>query len=288
MEYKKISIVGNGIMGKGLAHNFAFYGYKVVLWGRRDKKELGKELCEYLDNERIRNRINKDELNKILKNIDVKNITDDKYILHESDLIIETVVESILEKKKILRTISENCKDGAVISTNTSTLPVQELAESIKNKENFLGIHFFSPVPYNNLVEVSKTTFTSKKIASELVEVLKALNKYAFLVEDIPGFVFNRMLLCTINESMYLLENMKDMNPADIDDIFSIGWNVKYGPLKLIDLIGLDTILNCLTNMYHYTGLDKFKPAQILVNYVKQGRLGKKSGSGFYNYSQEM
>jgi 3-hydroxybutyryl-CoA dehydrogenase len=281
----RVDIIGNGIMGKGIAHNFAIMGIRVFLWGRRSREEVRKDYKEYIEHEKLKKRIDAATFEKILKNTNFGSLSDAGQ-LFEAEFVIECIVENLAEKQKILNFLSGYCKESAIITSNTSTLPISELAQSVKDPTCFLGTHFFSPVPYNSLVEVSKTGSTSKSAVDKVLDILQFIGKSPFAVENSPGFIFNRIFLCTLNEAIYLLQGEKNATPEKIDEIFCMGWNMKYGPFRLIDSIGLDTILNCLNNLFAYYHSDKYKPAQLLVDFVSKGRLGRKSGKGFYIYAQ--
>lgn len=283
MSIKKVSIVGTGSMGRGLAHDFALHDYQVVLWGRRRAEQLIHDFGRYIENEVQKKRLTVEEKKKILNNLEFKELS----VLDEiskSDWVIESISEHKEEKKKLITLIAEYCPPTTIISSNTSSISLTELSMEVKEKERFLGSHFFSPVPYTELVEVAKTEFTSSEVVEKVTDCLSSLKKTPLLVPNIPGFIFNRLLLALLNEAVVLLETAKGITPAQIDQVFALGWGQKYGPLQLIDLIGIDTVYYCLCNLYDYYKNDKYKPSALLDAYVQNGRLGKKSGQGFYSY----
>lgn len=280
MDIKRISVVGAGLMGKGIAHNFAAFGYKVDLFGRRD--EVKNELIKYFDREVEKERVTPEQRTFILNNISVFNINLEAQQLACSDLIIETVTEDMGVKKEIFSVIGRYAGSHAILASNTSSYTITSLAEFTSYPENFLGMHFFSPVSLMKLVEIIKGEKTSAEIIQRIFNLLEGIDKLPIKVTDSPGFALNRVLVPFINEAVNLYYERVVESVEDIDDIFVNGMNLRVGPLKLADLVGIDVVYAGMSNLYKELKDAKYQPCPLIKQMVDEGRIGKKVGKGFY------
>jgi len=206
--------------------------------------------------------------------------------LKDCDIIIEAVIENLELKKKIFAQVDEICKEGAILASNTSTIPITEMAAGTAHPEKFIGMHFMNPVPIMKLVEIIRGLATSDETAEAVVELTKKLNKIPIEVNDFPGFVSNRILLPMINEAVYaLMEGVA--TKESIDGVMKLGMNHPMGPLELADLIGLDTCLYIMQVLYDGFSDSKYRPCPLLRKMVNAGYLGRKSGQGFYDYRKK-
>ena len=192
MDVRRIAVVGNGLMGKGIAHVFAAKGYKVDLFGRRD--DIREEMIAYFDHDIAKGRLKIEERDDILGNIDFHNIITEANFLERSEFIVETVKEDLGIKKEILEIIDQYAKEEAIIASNTSSYSITRLAQFTSKPENFLGVHFFSPVPLMKLVEVVKGEASNSEIIERVCDLINAIDKMPIKVKDSPGFVLNRGL----------------------------------------------------------------------------------------------
>lgn len=272
-DINKIGVVGAGTMGKGIAQVFALYDYPValidtdvtILQGALDKL---KKLTE-------------PELwDKVSNNITTSTDTQQ---LGDCDIIIDAVFEEITVKKNVFELINKVCKDSAIIATNTSSISIDDLALSVNGPERFIGMHFMNPPKVMKLVEIIRGVKTSEGIVEVVTELAKVLGKTPAIVNDSPGFVSNRLLFALIGEAFKLLEN-NIAKKEDIDIVMKYGMNHPMGPIKLADFIGLDVCLNIMDVLYNDLKDERFKPPKILKTLVENGKLGKKTGEGFYKY----
>lgn len=282
MEIKRIAVVGNGLMGKGIAQSFGAYGYQVYVFARRDS--ACDEIMEYYKNETAKGRITPQQKENLIINTSVYNIISQPQKLADCDFIIETVAEDINIKGEIFAVIAKYAREDTPVASNTSSYPISKLAEYLSNPERFMGTHFFSPVPLMKLVEVVKGEKTSEASIEAVCNVLKKVDKLPIEVKDSPGFVLNRGILLLINEATHIFNENLANSVEDIDTIFVNGMGLKVGPLRLADLIGIDVIHASLTNLYYGLKNDKYKPCSLMQQMVDKGENGKKAGKGFYNY----
>lgn len=284
LNIDKVGVVGSGTMGSGITQLIASQGMQVYLL------DLEKETAD-LALQRIekglkmlvsKNRITADEADKIVTSIH----TTEKYSdLNDTKIVIEAVSENLSVKKSVFEKIEENTSAGSIIATNTSTLPVTELAMQTSRPDRVLGIHFFNPVPVMKLTEIVKTEKTSTETMKSAIEFVEGLGKYPVIVKDRAGFVVNRILLPMINEAVFALEE-GIASAKDIDTAMKLGANHPMGPLSLADLIGLDVTLDVLNVLYQEFGDPKFRPAPLLKEMVRLNYLGRKSGRGFFEYNR--
>lgn len=281
---RKIAVLGAGTMGSGIAQLCAEHGYDVLLF---DKDIIACEkavqkISMFLQRS-TRPKKTEEEIKTILENI---SITSDYNDLAVAEYVIEAVTEKMEIKKEVLKKLEEVCSGEVVFATNTSGLNITEMSSVLKNPGRLIGTHYFYPPPKNQLIEVIRgfhTSGTTEKIAKEFVE---SLGKRAiFVKKEAPLFVFNRIIVPMINEAILVLEE-GICEKEEIDDALMIAGGHPVGPLSLADLIGLDTLLHVMDTIFVETGDPKYRPASLLKQMVRAGLLGKKSGKGFYEYTQ--
>ncbi len=280
MAVEKIQVVGAGQMGSGIAQVAAQAGLAVHL-ADVDEKSLRKGLEtieKNLSRSVERERISQEQMDETLARIE----SGTEYAA-DADLAIEAVVETIEVKTEVFRALDERLGDEAILATNTSSISITELAATTSRPERFIGMHFFNPVPLMKLVEIVRGLQTSDETFGAARELAERLGKEPVEVRDSPGFVSNRVLLPMINEAVYcVMEGVA--GPEEVDTVMKLGMNHPMGPLALADLIGLDTCLHIMEVLHEGFGDTKYRPCPLLRRYVAAGRLGRKSGKGFYEY----
>lgn len=282
-QEKKVTVIGAGAMGKQIALLCASHGYPVVLWDNINHSDgVSKELKRLATLNAKLGFINKDKIDEILAII---RYTLDLSDIENSNLVIEAVTEDRSIKKKLLFEVESLLNESVVIGSNTSTISITELASSLQKPSRFLGIHFFNPVFSSKLVEIIKGAHSSTEAVGSVQQVLTYLEKVPVVLEDTPGFVVNRLLFLMINEAIFMLSEGV-AGPEVIDKCMRTGAGHKMGPLELADFVGLDICLSIMENLYSETADSKYRPAPLLKKYVRSGKLGRKSGIGFYSYSK--
>ncbi|MBS3947269.1 MAG: 3-hydroxybutyryl-CoA dehydrogenase [Dethiobacter sp.] len=282
MEIKKIMVLGAGQMGGGIAQVAAQAGYQVVL---RDVKEEFvqrglKVIAKNLQRSVEKGRLAAEEMAAILARISPTLSLEDG---HDVDLVIEAIIEDVALKKETFAALDAICPPQAILASNTSSVPITQIAASTKRPEKVIGMHFMNPVPVMKLVEVIRGIATSDETCLVITDLSKKLGKVPVEVNDFPGFVSNRVLLPMINEAVYCL--MEGVGSAEgIDTVMKLGMNHPMGPLELADLIGLDTCLAIMEVLYDGFKDSKYRPCPLLRKYVAAGWLGRKTGRGFYIY----
>ena len=281
---KKISIIGAGTMGNGIAQVFAMNNYHVNLidLNSNSLKNGVNRITTNLDRMIKRDVIGSDQKTATLGNLSTS--TDINSAI-SSDLVIEAVTENIKVKMKIFTQLDKICSSETILATNTSSISITEIAGSTKREDKVIGMHFMNPVPIMKLVEVIRGRKTSDKTTKTIIELSETIKKIAIEVNDYPGFIANRILLPMINEAIEALNNGV-AKVKNIDSIMKIGMGHPMGPLQLADFIGLDVCLSILQVMHEGFKNSKYAPSALLVNMVKSGKLGVKSGEGFYDYSE--
>ncbi len=282
MTFKKIGVVGCGLMGRGIAEVSARSGYDVVV------SEINKELLDKgmaAVNQSLSRAVEKGKMTEADKAATLSKIkgTVDMKDFHDCDLVVEAAVENLELKKKIFAELDKICKPGAILSTNTSCLSVMDVAAVTKRPDKVLGCHFFNPVPVMKLLELVKTITTDKDTLEAAVEWGKSLGKTIIVAPDRPGFIVNRALLPYMVEAVEMYEEGV-ASREDIDTGIQLGLNHPMGPLTLADLLGLDTILFILDAIFVETKSPKFIAPVLLRKMVTAGLLGRKTGKGFYDY----
>jgi 3-hydroxybutyryl-CoA dehydrogenase len=283
MMIQKVMVIGAGQMGSGIAQVCAMAGFEVVLNDLNDEfvdrglHVIRKNLSRQVEKERM----TVEEMNTVLDRLTASTeLTDAKDV----DLVIEAAVENMEIKTKLFAQLDEIAPREAVLASNTSSLPITEIAAATKRPEKVIGMHFMNPVPVMKLVEIIRGLATSDEVYQAIENMTKTLKKVPVEVNDFPGFVSNRILMPMINEAIYTLYEGVATKEA-IDDVMKLGMNHPMGPLTLADFIGLDTCLYIMETLYEGFGDTKYRPCPLLRKYVKAGWLGKKSGRGFYQYS---
>ncbi|MGZ9814794.1 3-hydroxybutyryl-CoA dehydrogenase [Peribacillus simplex] len=283
MGIQKVMVIGAGQMGSGIAQVCAMSGYKVLLHdlkGEYVEKGLGtitKNLSRQVEKGKMESEEKDATLSRLTSSTDLKNAA-------EVDLVIEAAVENMEIKTKIFAELDEITPQHVILASNTSSLPITEIAAATKRPEKVIGMHFMNPVPVMKLVEIIRGLATSDEVYKDVEKMAESLNKVPVEVNDFPGFVANRILMPMINEAIYTLYEGVATKEA-IDDVMKLGMNHPMGPLTLADFIGLDTCLYIMETLHQGLGDDKYRPCPLLRKYVKAGWLGKKSGRGFYEYN---
>ena len=282
---KHIGVIGAGTMGNGIAHVFAQSGYSVRLI---DLSEVALEkalatISKNLDRMVAKEKISDADKTKTLNNIET--FTDMSSAVKGLDLVVEAATENMDIKLSIFTQLDELCDEHTILGSNTSSISITKIASATKRADKVIGMHFMNPVPVMKLVEVIRGYATSNDVTNTIMEVSKSLNKVPVEVNDYPGFVANRILMPIINEAIICLhEGVAGVE--EIDTVMMLGMAHPMGPLHLADFIGLDICLSILEVMYEGFGNQKYSPCPLLVNMVTAGKLGIKSGEGFYDYSE--
>jgi 3-hydroxybutyryl-CoA dehydrogenase len=282
---KNIAVIGAGTMGNGIAHTFSQFDYNVQLIDVSEKAlEKGvATISKNLDRMVAKEKISEDDKNKTLANITT--YTSIKEGVKYASLVIEAATENVALKSKIFRELDEVCPEDTILATNTSSISITQIAAETNRADKVIGMHFMNPVPIMKLVEIIRGYNTSDEVTEFTVELSKKINKIPVEVNDYPGFVANRILMPMINESIETLYNGV-AGVAEIDTVMKLGMAHPMGPLQLADFIGLDVCLSILNVMYDGFKNPKYAPCPLLVNMVMAGKLGVKSGEGFYDYSE--
>ncbi|KEO83413.1 3-hydroxybutyryl-CoA dehydrogenase [Tumebacillus flagellatus] len=282
MEIRKALVVGAGQMGSGIAQVFAQAGLEVVL---NDIKPEFLErgiavITKNLSRDVEKGRKTEEEKAAVLARIHPTTNMGDA---HDAQLAVEAATENMEIKKNIFRQMDEVLPTGAVLATNTSSLPITEIAAVTSRPELVIGMHFMNPVPVMKLVEIIRGLATTNEVYEAIEDLTKKMDKVPVEVQDFPGFVSNRVLMPMINEAIYCVyEGVASVE--DVDQVMKLGMNHPMGPLTLADFIGLDTCLAIMEVLHEGFGDSKYRPCPLLRKYVKAGWLGKKTGRGFYQY----
>jgi 3-hydroxybutyryl-CoA dehydrogenase len=282
---KNIAVIGAGTMGNGIAHTFAQSGFTVKLIDISEASlEKGmKTIATNLDRMVAKGTITEEDKHKTISNIIT--YTDMKDGVVGVDLVVEAATENINLKLKIFQQLEELTDSNVILATNTSSISITQIAAATKRADKVIGMHFMNPVPIMKLVEIIKGYSTSKETFDTIYNLSKTLGKTPTEVNDYPGFVANRILMPMINEAIETLYNGV-AGVEEIDTVMKLGMAHPMGPLQLADFIGLDVCLSILNVMYDGFKNPKYAPNPLLVNMVMAGKLGVKSGEGFYDYSE--
>ncbi|MBX7094898.1 MAG: 3-hydroxybutyryl-CoA dehydrogenase [Flavobacteriales bacterium] len=281
---KNISVIGAGTMGNGIAHVFAQFGFKVNLVDVSEealKKAIGT-IGKNLDRQVAKGSLSEADKNSTLSNITT--YTDLKSGISDADLVVEAATENVDLKLKIFRDMDAFAPANAILASNTSSISITKIAAVTKRPEKVIGMHFMNPVPVMKLVEVIRGYATSDEVTHTIMEMSKKLSKVPVEVNDYPGFVANKILMPMINEAIITLWQ-GTAGVEEIDTVMKLGMAHPMGPLQLADFIGLDVCLSILKVLQDGFGDPKYAPCPLLVNMVTAGKLGVKSGEGFYSWT---
>ncbi|MCG1021308.1 3-hydroxybutyryl-CoA dehydrogenase [Sutcliffiella horikoshii] len=282
MTIQKVMVIGAGQMGSGIAQVCAMAGYDVYMndlkqeFLERGLAGITKNLSRSVD----KGRMTEDEKTAVLERLQTTTTLEDaKHV----DIVIEAAVENMDIKKKIFAELDQHAPAHTILATNTSSLPITEIAAATGRPEKVIGMHFMNPVPVMKLVEIIRGLQTADEVYGAIEDMTKKLSKVPVEVNDFPGFVSNRVLMPMINEAIFTVyEGVA--TPEAIDEVMKLGMNHPMGPLTLADFIGLDTCLYIMETLHEGFGDDKYRPCPLLRKYVKAGWLGRKTGRGFYTY----
>ena len=282
---KNIAVIGAGTMGNGIAHTFAQFNYKVCLI---DISEVSLEkgmatIARNLDRMVSKEKISEADKTQTLQNIST--FTSIEEGVKNADLVVEAATENSVLKTKIFKELDEVCAEHTILATNTSSISITQIAAATNRPDKVIGMHFMNPVPIMKLVEIIRGYNTSNEVMETIVGLSKKVNKIPVEVNDYPGFVANRILMPMINESIETLYN-NVAGVEEIDTVMKLGMAHPMGPLQLADFIGLDVCLSILNVLHDGFKNPKYAPCPLLVNMVMAGKLGVKSGEGFYDYSE--
>ncbi len=283
MDIKKVAVIGGGTMGNGIAHVFAMNGFKVNLietqqeFADRAISTITKNLDRMVSKEKIDEAKRNDSLANISVHLDIADG------VKEADLVVEAVPENLDIKKTVWQAIDKSAPGHAILGSNTSSISITKLAASTNRPEKFIGMHFFNPVPVMKLVEIVRGLETDDATYTAVEETSKKLNKIPVPVNDFPGFVSNRVLMPMINEAIFCVHEGV-ATAESVDEVMKLGMAHPMGPLRLADFIGLDVCLDILNVLYEGFKDSKYRPCPLLVKMVDAGKLGNKTGEGFYKY----
>ena len=282
MQVSSIGVVGAGQMGAGIAQVSACAGFSVTLVDiKADVIESGiasirSSLARIVSKGRLDQKTSDEAVDRIQTSLDLGDLA-------ECDLVVEAIPEVLDLKTSTFNRLDAICKPSTILASNTSSISINTIAEFTSRPERVIGMHFMNPVPIMKLVEVINGTHTTEIVTSEVISVIEALGKTPLQCNDSPGFVSNRILCPMINEAIITLDEGVAEVEA-IDGIMKLGMNHPIGPLALADLIGLDTVLNIMRVLHEGLGEEKYAPSPLLVSMVSEGKLGRKTKIGFYEY----
>jgi 3-hydroxybutyryl-CoA dehydrogenase len=280
-----VAVIGLGVMGQGIAQTIASHGIEVVAIEKNEKQLEAtiSSLKENIDREILRWTMTKSEKNSILARI--HGATDFMKAV-ECNIIIEAVDENFEMKRRIFTELDDMCAPETIFISNTSTLYLSKLAAATKRADKVIGMHFLNPVPKVPLVEVVRGLKTSDKTFLVVKKFAERLGKTVVEVFEYPGFVTTRLIVPLLNEAMHAL--MEGVATADgIDTAMKLGYNFQYGPLELADMMGLDEVLAWMESLFHELGEAKYRPCPLLRRMVREGKMGRKSGEGFFKYNDQ-
>jgi 3-hydroxybutyryl-CoA dehydrogenase len=284
-EIRTVAVIGAGTMGRGIAHVAALGGYRTVLEDvlpaalRRAQGEIRENLDKAVELKKV----SSDDASAALSRIEYAGSVEEA--AREADLVIEAVPEEMESKIEIFTLLDKICRPGTVLASNTSSLSITEIASVTYRPKKCVGMHFFNPVHKMKLLEVVRALETDEETLAAVADVGRRMGKEVVVIRESPGFITSRINAMIGNEAFYMLQE-GIASAADIDKALKLGLNHPMGPFELVDLVGLDTRLHILEYLHKTMG-EKYRPAPLLVQYVKAGRLGRKSGRGVYEYPEK-
>ncbi|MEZ7994466.1 MAG: 3-hydroxybutyryl-CoA dehydrogenase [Candidatus Poseidoniaceae archaeon] len=282
MSIQKIAVLGAGQMGNGITQVAACAGFDVTMldikqeYVDRGISSIEKSLAKLVSKERMTQQDADAARARISSGID-------RSVCSDSDLVIEAVPEILSLKIEIFKELDQLCKPDCILASNTSSISITEIAAATNRPDKVIGMHFMNPVPIMKLVEIINGKDTSEETNTAVIEASEQMGKTALSCNDSPGFVSNRILCPMLNEAILTFQEGV-AQPEAIDGIMKLGMNHPIGPLALSDLIGLDTLLHIMNVLHEGMGDDKYAPAPLLIQMVEEGKLGRKTGQGFYEY----
>ncbi|GAB3337788.1 3-hydroxybutyryl-CoA dehydrogenase [Marivirga atlantica] len=280
---KNIAVIGSGTMGNGIAHVFAQNDFKVSLIDIK-QEALDKALQTIEKN--LDRQVKKEIIDEAKKADTLKNITTYTSVKEgaaNAELVVEAATENVDLKLNIFKELDQVCNDNTILASNTSSISITKIAAVTNRPDKVIGMHFMNPVPVMKLVEVIRGYSTSDEVTDQIMELSKSLGKIPEMTNDYPGFIANRILMPMINEAIFsLFEGVAGVK--EIDSIMKLGMAHPMGPLQLADFIGLDVCLSILNVLHDGLGDPKYRPCPLLINMVQAGKMGIKSGEGFYSY----
>lgn len=278
----RVFVAGCGTMGSGIAQVFASYGHETIMYDRtEDLVERGfaaieKQLVRQLEKGRISQEDKESLVSLLARSTDLEDAKG-------ADLVIEAIFEDLEAKRDLFTRLDALCGSDCLFASNTSSLSISDLAAGLSHEANFLGMHFFNPAPVMKLVELIRGKASSAESMDRAAALVRSIGKEPVFCEESPGFIVNRLLIPMINEAVNLLDR-KIATAEDIDQAMKLGANHPMGPLALADFIGIDIVRDIMVIICQGTGDDKYAPSPLLDRMVEEGKLGRKSGQGFYTY----
>jgi 3-hydroxybutyryl-CoA dehydrogenase len=283
-EVRTVAVIGAGIMGRGIAHAAALGGYRTILEDLLPNalRKAETEIRANLDKAVELGKVNAGEADAAFSRLEYADSVDQA--ARDADLVIEAVPEEMESKIEIFTMLDKVCRPTTILASNTSSLSVTEIASVTYRAQKCVGMHFFNPVHKMKLLEIVRALETDDDTLAAVVEVGKRMRKEVVVIRESPGFITSRVNAMIGNEAFYMLQEGV-ASAADIDKALKLGLNHPMGPFELVDLVGLDTRLHILEYLHKSLG-EKFRPSPLLVQYVKAGRLGRKSGRGVFEYPE--
>jgi 3-hydroxybutyryl-CoA dehydrogenase len=281
-EIKTVAVIGAGTMGRGIAHVAALGGFRTILEDLLPNalRKAGSDIRANLDKSVELGKVSADDARQAMSRMEYAGSVEQA--VREADLVIEAVPEEMESKIEIFTLLDKICRPETILASNTSSLSITEIASVTYRAKKCLGMHFFNPVHKMKLLEIVKALETDEQTVTAAAEVGRRMGKEVVVIKESPGFITSRINAMIGNEAFYMLQE-GIASASDIDKALKLGLNHPMGPFELVDLVGLDTRLHILEYLHRTMG-DKYRPAPLLVQYVKAGRLGRKSGRGVYEY----